>query len=82
MFVRLTQRAFPIARLPRRLSDLGATEVLVKRLAPNDNGKNQIYLTGDVSALGEISTGRVQHVPGTSKKKGALKRGPIFRANK
>ncbi len=75
------QRLFPLATLGRRLRDLGAREVLVKRLAPNDNGKNQIYLAGDVSSLGEIPTGEVEHVAGTSKKRGAPKRGPIFRAS-
>ncbi|WP_170185839.1 MvaI/BcnI family restriction endonuclease [Pseudoxanthomonas dokdonensis] len=65
--------------LGRVLAGFGATEVLVKRLAPNDNGKNQIYLAGDVSALGKIPTGEVQLVAGTSQKAGA-KRGPIFRS--
>jgi hypothetical protein len=75
------QRLFPLPALARRLRDLGAREVLVKRLAPNDNGKNQIYLAGDVSSLGEIPTGEVVYVPGTSNKKDAPKRGPIFRAS-
>ncbi|MBA3928095.1 MAG: hypothetical protein C0521_00760 [Xanthomonas sp.] len=73
------QRNFPLDELGGILSGLGATEVLVKRLAPNDNGKNQIYLAGDVSALGKIPTGEVQLVAGTSQKAGA-KRGPIFRS--
>lgn len=75
------QRIFPLAGLAQRLRDLGAKEVLVKRLAPNDNCKNQIYLAGDVSALGKIPTAEVEHVPGTSKKRNARKRGPIFRAS-
>jgi hypothetical protein len=75
------QRMFPLDVPGRRLRDLGAKEVLVKRLAPNDNGKNQIYLAGDVSSLGKIPTGEVEHVPGTSRKPGAKKRGPIFRAS-
>lgn len=74
-------RVFPLATLGRRLRDLGAKEVLVKRLAPNDNCKNQIYLAGDVSALGKIPTAEVEHVPGTSQKRNARKRGPIFRAS-
>lgn len=74
------QRQFPLGGLGQVLSSFGATEVLVKRLAPNDNGKNQIYLAGDVSALGKIPTGEVQLVTGTSLKAGANKRGPIFRS--
>jgi hypothetical protein len=73
-------RKFPLADLGRVLTHLGATEVLVKRLAPNDNGKNQIYLAGDVSALGKIPTGEVQFAESTSTKVGANRRGPIFRS--
>lgn len=73
-------RVFPLTSLGRRLADVGAREVLVKRLAPNDNSKNQIYLAGDVSALGKIPSGEVETVPGTSAKQGRGKRGPIFRA--
>lgn len=74
------QRQFPLVELGRMLANLGATEVLVKRLAPNDNGKNQIYLAGDASALGKIPTGEVELVEGTSTKASARKRGPIFRS--
>lgn len=62
------------------LHALGASEVLVKNLAPNDNSKNQIYLSGDISSLGMIPTGEVVFHPGTSMKPGASNRGPIFRA--
>jgi hypothetical protein len=74
-------KIFPLEALAVRLRDLGAREVLVKRLAPNDNSKNQIYLASDVSALGKIPTSDVEHAQGTSKKPGARKRGPIFRAS-
>jgi len=37
----------------------GATRVYAKRLAPNDNSKNQIYLGGDFSALNIIPHGNV-----------------------
>jgi hypothetical protein len=38
----------------RILRDRGATRFFAKKLAPNDNSKNQIYLGGDFSALGLI----------------------------
>jgi hypothetical protein len=71
---------FPLGGMGRQLSALGASEVLVKHLAPNDNSKNQIYLAGDVSSLGLLPTGEVELNQGTSKKLGADKRGPIFRS--
>lgn len=76
----MSDRQFPLPTLGAQLSALGATEALIKRLAPNDNGKNQIYLAGDVSALGKIPTGQVEHVEGRSKKTRSKKRGPIFRS--
>lgn len=64
-----------------RLKSLGGNDVLVKHLAPNDNSKNQIYLAGDISALGLLPTGDVQFNASTSQKAGAEKRGPIFRSS-
>lgn len=77
----MSDRQFPISALGAQLSAMGAQEVLVKRLAPNDNGKNQIYLAGDVSALGKIPTGAVEYFEGTSKKTRSKGRGPIFRSS-
>ena len=71
---------FPIPKIAAMLQVLGASEVLIKHLAPNDNSKNQIYLSGDISSLGMIPTGDVVFQPGTSMKPGAGNRGPIFRA--
>jgi hypothetical protein len=71
---------FPVESLAARLRELGAAEVLVKHLAPNDNSKNQIYLAGDISSLGLLPTGEVEFNQGTSTKRGADKRGPIFRS--
>jgi len=39
------------ADLLKALKDNGCTRLLAKRLAPNDNSKNQIYLGGDYSAI-------------------------------
>jgi hypothetical protein len=72
---------FPVESLAARLRELGAVEVLVKRLAPNDNSKNQIYLAGDISSLGLLPTGEVEFTQGTSVKRRADKRGPIFRSS-
>lgn len=71
---------FPLSQLGERLVDLGAREVLVKYLAPNDNSKNQIYLAGDISSLGLLPTGQVEFNDGTSKKLHPDRRGPIYRA--
>lgn len=76
----MADHLFPIEALGAAFAALGASEVLTKRLAPNDNGKNQVYLARDVSALGKIPSGAVEYVQGTSQKSGAKKRGPIFRA--
>lgn len=74
------ERRFPMQGFAKRLSALGCVDVLVKHLAPNDNGKNQIYLAGDISSLGLLPTADVEFNAGTSQKPGAAKRGPIFRA--
>lgn len=37
----------------------GATRIYAKRLAPNDNSKNQVYLGGDFSALNIIPHGNI-----------------------
>lgn len=71
---------FPDNQISSKLRELGAKDVLVKFLAPNDNGKNQIYLAGDISALGLLPTGEIEFNQSTSQKPGADSRGPIFRA--
>jgi len=52
--------------LPESLSGIlnllrhhGATRIYAKKLAPNDNSKNQIYLGGDFSALNIIPHGNI-----------------------
>ena len=37
----------------------GATRIYAKKLAPNDNSKNQVYLGGDFSALNIIPHGEI-----------------------
>src|SRR3546814_13658554 len=37
----------------------GATRIYAKKLAPNDNSKNQVYLGGDFSALNIIPHGNI-----------------------
>lgn len=41
------------------MRDLGATKVFAKKLAPNDNSKNQVYLGGDFSVLNIIPHGEI-----------------------
>lgn len=48
-----------LSQLLSRMRDLGATRVYAKKLAPNDNSKNQIYLGGDFSALNVIPHGEI-----------------------
>jgi hypothetical protein len=43
--------------LIRILRSLGCTFLLAKRLAPNDNSENQIYLGGDYKSLNLILFG-------------------------
>jgi hypothetical protein len=64
----------------RAMRDNGVTEILLKRLAPNDNSKNQVYVGGDLSSIGKLPSGGLTLHEGTSTKRPAAKRGPIFRA--
>jgi hypothetical protein len=48
-----------LAQLLDLLRHHGATRVYAKRLAPNDNSKNQVYLGGDFSALNIIPHGEI-----------------------
>ena len=57
---------FPITGLAARLRDLGATFVLAKRLAPNDNSKNQVYVGRDISEVSLLRPGEIQFRPGAS----------------
>jgi hypothetical protein len=67
--------AFPLLTLARQLSDFGARVVLVKHLAPNDNGKNQIYVGGDMSSIGLLPAGELKF------RDQKPNRGPIFGAD-
>lgn len=48
-----------LSQLLERMRDLGAKRIYAKKLAPNDNSKNQIYLGGDFSALNIIPHGEI-----------------------
>ncbi len=65
---------FPLPALARQLSDFGARVVLVKHLARNDNGKNQIYVGGDMSSIGLLPIGELKF------RDQKPNRGPIFGA--
>lgn len=58
-----------LAWLETTLGELGARELLVKRLAPNDNSKNQIYLGKDLATASVLPTGNVTPSPTTSGKR-------------
>lgn len=48
-----------LEQLISRMGEYGAVRFYAKRLAPNDNSKNQIYLGGDFSALNLLPHGDV-----------------------
>lgn len=49
----------------------GVQRVFFKKLAPNDNSKNQIYLGGDLSVLNVIPSGELGETGSSSRKSGA-----------
>jgi hypothetical protein len=49
-----------LAEIRNAFGRLGASVLLAKALAPNDNSKNQIYLGGDFQALGILPVGQVR----------------------
>jgi hypothetical protein len=53
------------------MRDQGAVRIYAKRLAPNDNSKNQLYLGGDFSALNIIPHGNIY--PDNSDASGAIR---------
>jgi hypothetical protein len=69
-----------LSAVRRAMRSHGVVEVLVKRLAQNDNSKNQIYVGDDLSSLGKLPSREVTLHAGTSRKHEPSKRGPIFRA--
>ncbi|MBQ2262417.1 MAG: hypothetical protein II336_13720 [Loktanella sp.] len=50
----------PLTRLLDRMAAHGAARFYAKRLAPNDNSKNQVYLGGGFGALNIIPHGEVE----------------------
>lgn len=71
---------FPLTGLAERLRDLGATFVLVKRLAPNDNSKNQVYVGRDISEVSLLQPGEISLRPGFSRKRGEESGTAIYHA--
>ena len=71
---------FPLECLARQLRQLGASFVLVKRLAPNDNSKNQVYVGRDISEVSLLQPGEIEFRPGSSEKRGVAGGTPIYHA--
>ena len=71
---------FPLSNLAGQLRDLGADFVFVKRLVPNNNSKNQIYVGSDISELSLLLPGEVEYRPGTSERRGDSIGDPIYHA--
>lgn len=49
-----------LEKLTGMMRDAGAVRIYAKKLAPNDNSKNQVYLGGDFSVLNILPHGEVQ----------------------
>lgn len=60
--------------------DLGCDKVLFKRLAPNDNSKNQPYFGSHLTDLSFFPLGEVEASDSTSNKTTSRNRGPKFTA--
>jgi len=52
------------------MQEHGVERLFCKRLAPNDNSKNQIYLGGDFSILAVLPAGELASAPSSSRKSG------------
>lgn len=48
-----------LQELRSKMQSLGVTRLLMKRLAPNDNSKNQPYFGPDLTSVGFLPTGKV-----------------------
>ena len=66
-----------LAGLRKALLALGVERAFVKKLTPNDNSKNQIYVGKDLSAIPPLPRGAVELHQGSSQKRKAGP--PIFR---
>lgn len=60
------------------LNELGCEKIIFKKLAPNDNSKNQPYFGSHLTDLPFLPTTRITATQTTSKKKGADKRNTKF----
>jgi hypothetical protein len=56
----------PLDQLLKAFARADATTIFAKRLAANDNSKNQVYLAGDFRLLNELPLQRVHVVPSKS----------------
>ena len=66
------------ANLTSALKALGCVRLLAKRLSPNDNSKNQIYLGGDYSAIQLLPFGKlVEDSSEAAKSKRARLKAPV-----
>jgi hypothetical protein len=69
-----TARSLTLEMLLRMLRDRGVERLFFKKLAPNDNSKNQIYLGGELSVLNVLPSGDLEQQASSSKKPGASAR--------
>ncbi len=68
--------------LLRVFTDNGCTNVYVKKLAPNDNSKNQVYLAGDFEVLNIFPIGEIiEEEVGSNKRERSKARLPFYWVN-
>jgi hypothetical protein len=70
LYIDQASRDLPLPTLKRMFRDKGAERLFFKRLAPNDNSKNQLYVGGSVEDTRCIPTGEWKTHVGTSTKSG------------
>ncbi len=73
-------RQLSLDKLKTIFSDLGVDRLLLKRLSPNDNSKNQPYFGSDYSALNLIPSGEIRVHESISRKKTGGPNKTIFKA--
>lgn len=73
-------RQISLDKIKQVFRDKGVTRLFVKRMAPNDNSKNQPYLGGGYSALNVIPTG-VFSISNSSSNKPSSNVSKIFKAS-
>ena len=73
-------RKIDLKRIVNMLSSLGASDIYVKKLSPNDNSKNQLYLGGHLTDLSFLPTGEIEVKKSSSTKTNHSNKKIIYQA--